>query len=68
MRFNKLTVERSLGHQKFHWNKIAARYYDFVKPLYVNVGNKGKEVADNKGEDATIEDEDKKEAWVLVEK
>jgi hypothetical protein len=35
VKFSQLSLLRGLGGPAFHWNKIAARYYNFIRPLYV---------------------------------
>jgi hypothetical protein len=68
--FNQLMPARGLGGPRFHWNKIAARHLDFLRPLHLEGALKSKEVVDKKVESAVMEDdkEDEQEDWVLVER
>lgn len=61
VRFNQLTLARGLGGPAFYWNKVAAKYLDFIKLLYVECGLKSEE---EMGED---ENEEGKEDCIIVE-
>jgi hypothetical protein len=61
VRFNQFTLAKGLGGPAFHWNKVAARYLDFIKLLYVECGLESEEETsgDENGEEredcATVE-------------
>jgi hypothetical protein len=75
VKFSQLSLLRGLSGPAFHWNKIAARYYDFIKPLYVEGGvcyKKGEGKGDGEGEEEwegiEVEEGEEGEEWTVVEK
>jgi hypothetical protein len=54
-RWHSLAPLRGLGHKTFSWNKIAARYYEHIKPLYESLDQElAMNTARNTGETSSV--------------